>query len=229
MERNYNLKEKFCNCWNMKFKTVGDKVDYNLIKEPIEQNKYDLYIYFQCSLQLSDWLSNFAFWKRLRKRKPYKGMDVSYKVHSGFLDRWKQVEDIMREAFKDENINSINIVGYSHGAALAILCHECAWWCRPDLRNKLITFAFGAPRVYGSYFIKKSLKERWINCYIFRNKNDIVTHLPPIIFGYRHVGKLVKLAKADTYGIFSFIKAHFPENYYQAIASYEKFYNLSDI
>ena len=131
----------------------------------------------------------------------------------------------MREAFADKSISSIVISGYSHGAALAVLCHECAWWCRPDLRDRLITLAFEAPRVYAGFTIKKSLRERWENCFIFRDKNDIVTHLPPVIFGFRTVGRLVKIGNHKTYGIGSFIKAHCPENVDTALKEYTQFYN----
>ena len=100
---------------------------------------------------------------------------------------------------KDEEGNykwaRIVVVGYSHGGALAALCHECVWYNREDLRegDALLGFGFEAPRIYAGWRMPKALKERWKNFTVYRNKNDIVTHLPPVLFGFRHVGKMKKI------------------------------------
>ena len=50
----------------------------------------------------------------------------------------------------------------------------------------------------------------WKNFYVVRNLDDIVTHLPPYITGYRHVGNLVEIGRMGNY---SGIEAHMAENY----------------
>ena len=52
-------------------------------------------------------------------------MEVSYRVHRGFLAAWKEVEDIIIAKIKDPKWTKIVTVGYSHGGALAGFCHEC--------------------------------------------------------------------------------------------------------
>jgi hypothetical protein len=67
---------------------------------------------------------------------------------------------------------------------------------------------FGCPRVvFGA--VKKEVKERWRRFIVVRNINDIVTHLPPVLFGYKHVGNLISIGKRCKY---TMVDAHRPEN-----------------
>ena len=180
------------------YTTVGDEVDYAFLEDGSA-----LYIYFEPSQDDEDWRANFAYW-----RKPYKDMEISYRVHGGFLKCWKMVQDIVIDKVmeKDEEGNykwtRIVVVGYSHGGALAALCHECVWFNREDLRegDALMGYGFEAPRVYAGWYMPKALKERWKNFTVYRNKNDIVTHLPPVLFGFRHVGKMKKIGADSACG-----------------------------
>ena len=188
-----------CNA-SRSYQEVGENVNYMF-----QEDGDTLYIYFQPSRGKVDWRHNFAFWK-----KPYKGMKIPYRVHGGFLECWKYVDDIVIEKVTEKDAadgfrwKRIVITGYSHGGALAMLCHECVWYHRPDLRKgKLLTFAFEAPRVYAGFWMWGKLKERWEGFTIFRNQHDIVTHVPPVLFGFRHVGELRKMgAKPDMKGAF---------------------------
>lgn len=77
-------------------------------------------------------------------------------------------------------------------------------------------FGFGCPRCYWGFRVKKSLKERWENFYPIRNINDLVTHVPPVLFGFRHVHKVVELENPDLqkeYKKVPSIDAHYPVNY----------------
>lgn len=200
----------FLNNWT----TIND-VDFKFIE-------YDntLEIYFQGSNQVTDWIDDFLFSKR-----PYKNMDVSFRVHRGFLKQWKQIEDIIIEKIKNPKYKEIVIIGYSLGGALAWFCHECCWYYRPDIRNNIYGFGFEAPRVYACLYIKPQLKERWDNFLVIRDNNDIVTHCPPIIFGYRHTSKILKI-KGDTSlvenkWIPKCIKSHYPQVVLDGLMKYE--------
>lgn len=216
--KDMKLSELFDECYSgITYQTAGEDVNYAFVEEGD-----NLTIFFQGSSQKIDWLRNFAF-----KRHPYKDMKDPYRVHRGFLDAWKEVEDIIIAKITEKNADDsfkwqhIIIVGYSHGAALSGLCHECVWYNRPDLRNdmsKLIGFGFEAPRFFGDYHVKQSLRERWATYYVFRNNTDIVTHLPPWILGYCQVGTVLGIGVGKSYGP---IKSHYPQNVHDSLVEFE--------
>lgn len=211
----------FENCaYGIHYQEIGHGVNYAFIEDGEK-----LYIYFQGSNQIMDWFRNFLF-----PAKPYKDMKIPYRVHRGFLEAWKEVEDVIikkitekvfrkigEETFEEQfRWKHIIIVGYSHGGALAGFCHECVWSYRPDLRESgLEGYGFEAPRFYGGFFVKKALKERWKNFTVIRCNSDIVTHMPPWIFGFTHVGKILKIkgdtSLVDKWYIPKCIKSHFPQ------------------
>ena len=70
------LSNLFYNCAHtIKYQTAGHDVNYAFVEE-----RGTLYIYFQGSNSVTDWVRNFLFGK-----KPYKDMKVPYRVHRGFL------------------------------------------------------------------------------------------------------------------------------------------------
>lgn len=189
--------------WREDWQTIDD-VDF-----AFEEREDVLFIFFQGSSQTTDWLRNFMFAK-----KPYKGMDIPYRVHRGFLEAWKKVEDIVIEKINSKEWKKIIVSGYSHGAALAAFCHECCWYHSKEKKTKVIGFGFEAPRIYAGFKVKKELLERWSNFYVIRNDKDIVTHCPPYLFGYTHVGNIVHIGRYHQYGI---IKSHFQQNIRQSL------------
>ena len=206
------------------YEEAGDDVNYCFQSEG-----RTLYIYFQGSNSISDWVRNFLF-----PSKPYKDMDVTYRVHRGFLAAWKEVEDIIIEKItaKDPKApeefywKEIVVVGYSHGGALAAFCHECCWFWRPDLRRGGLTgYGFEAPRIYAGWKVKDCLKQRWETFTVVRNNNDLVTHCPPAIFGFCHVGNLLKingdisLVKNNQ---LKCIKSHYPQAVLDGLMKLEK-------
>lgn len=144
-----------------------------------------LYVYFQGSSGKVDWYNNFDF--PIRPYTPDKASnDISWYCHKGFLKVWKSILGQIKEQLLDTEIKEIVIFGYSHGAAIATLCHEWCSYNRKDI--KLTGFALEPPRVYwGSKKNLNKIKNRWNNFYFIRNCNDIVTHVPPKLFGYKHV------------------------------------------
>ena len=213
------LSELFHACaYDVKYETAGDSVNYAFVEEGTT-----LYIYFQGSSQITDWVRNFLF-----KKKPYKDMKIPYRVHRGFLAAWKEVEDIIINKICEDDDEGfrwkhIVVVGYSHGGALAGFCHECVWFWRPDLRESgLEGYGFEAPRFYGGLRVKPELKERWEHFTIIRDNNDIVTHCPPAIFGFCHVGKILKIKGdvklgPDKWYIPNCVKSHYPEVVYDGL------------
>ena len=216
--------------YDISYQQVGDSVNYAFIEKDDT-----LEIYFEGSNSITDWVRNFLF-----KKKPYKDMDIPYRVHRGFLAAWEEVEDIIIEKIKEiknpklplelqePKWKHIVIVGYSHGGALAGFCHECAWFWRPDLREEgLEGYGFEAPRFYGSWRVKKELKERWKNFKVIRCNNDIVTHCPPALFRFSRVGEIIKV-KGNTslapkkWYIPKYVKSHYPQVVLDALNNMEE-------
>lgn len=175
-----------------------------------------LNIYLEWSNGVVDWLNNFDF-----PAKPYGEMENLWFVHRGFLRVWKTIRDEIKNQINDTNIKHIVIAGYSHGAAIATLCHEYCVFHRPDIEDNIIGYGFGAPRVVWG-FLNKTVKQRFNNFYVVRNCRDIVTHVPPVVFGFRHVGNMIKIGVGEQYGL---IDSHRPENY---ITELEKEYEDQD-
>lgn len=201
------LEELYNKCLTAKYYRVENDGDI-----AFQRKGCTLYILFQWSNGKTDWRNNFDF-----PAKPYKDMGIPWKCHRGFLKVWKSIEPYVEQRIADPLIRKIFVVGYSHGAALATLCHEYVWFHRPDLREDgLWGYGFGCPRCYWGFKVKKSLKERWKTFYPIRNCNDIVTHVPPKLFGFVHVNKVFKLTN-KTLGTrhtkLKCVDAHYQDNY----------------
>ncbi len=193
------LSELFERCLSARYRQVGAAADF-----AIEREGSTLYLFFQQSVGVVDWENNLDF-----PAKPYARMaDAVWYAHRGFLRVWKSAEDHLAPAIAERSVKKILPVGYSHGAALAVFCHEYAWFHRPDLRSVLEGYGFGCPRVvWGA--MPKEVKRRWRNFTVVRNIDDVVTHLPPAALGYRHIGRMLEIGKRGTY---SDLDAHRAEN-----------------
>jgi hypothetical protein len=178
----------------------------------VEYDNNTLYIYFQGSNGDIDWKNNFDF-----GAEPYKDMPAKWKAHKGFVRVWKEIVPFIKDDIMNPDVKRINIVGYSHGAALSVLAHEYAWFNRPDIRDNIFGYGFEPPRVFRGRKIPDELIPRWENFTVFRNGADIVTHVPPLLFGYKHVGKLVHLNKdreilVDKHFKFKCVNEHYYPN-----------------
>ena len=206
-----NALKLFKSCLNAKYTTVENQGDY-----AIKRADNTLYLFFECTNGKEDWRNNFDF-----PAKPYKDMGKLWFCHRGFLRVWKSIEPYVKDAIMDETVERVVVVGYSHGASIAMLCHEYVWFNRPDLRERLVGYGFGSPRVYWGWFISKQLKQRWENFYAVRNLNDAVTYLPPVPFGFRHISKVINIGEKGDFAVrklkFKCIDAHRPENYIHSL------------
>lgn len=158
------------------------------------------YILFEWSNGVKDWKNNFDF-----PAKPYRDMKNLWFCHRGFLRVWKAIEPHIKDVILNPEIQKIRIEGYSHGAAIAQLCYEYVKFNRPDV--EVTGYGFGAPRVLWG-FARKSVKERFKGFIVIRNGNDIVTHMPPVLFGFHHVCDVLKIGPS-----IAPVKDHYPQNY----------------
>jgi hypothetical protein len=197
-----------------------------------------LYILFECSDGAEDWLHNFDFipdpYKEREKTpktelvkgvaetvlkylavpsEPYKNMFKKWRVHGGFLAVWKDmqnaIEEIVAEILKKHpEIKKIVIIGYSHGASIAVLATEDMEYLHGE-SYEVSGYGFGTPRVLWG-IVPEEVKYRLRNFTSIRNIPDIVTHVPPMIFGFRNAGTLIKVGRKGKYSPF---KAHYASAY----------------
>lgn len=198
----------FSRCVHHTYVHVENAADY-----AVERHGRTLYVYLECSNGATDWKNNLDF-----PARPYRRMGQSaWFAHRGFLRVWKTLERYLCRDLLDKGIEQIVTVGYSHGAALAVLCHEYVWFHRPDLRDSIFGYGFGCPRVFWG-LRPPSLMRRWERFFVFRNLDDLVTHLPPAILGFSHVGTLIPIGFRGRY---SPIDAHRPENILRELVAWE--------
>ncbi|MCM8525394.1 MAG: lipase family protein [Lentisphaeraceae bacterium] len=104
--------------------------------------------------------------------------EESFAMHRGFSKAfsylWPQIETFVNE-LKDEKLI---IAGHSLGGALAYIAST-----RVRFHS---VYTFGAPRVsFGNSDHSQKNIFRFVNC------SDIVSTLPPAVFGFRHAGKMI--------------------------------------
>lgn len=209
----HKLSELYERCLNADYTHVEHDGDY-----AIQREGDTLYLLLEWSHGGADWINNFKFLAK-PYTKAYGKMKTKWRCHRGFLRVWKAIEPYVKDELLNPEVKQVIIVGYSHGAALAGIAHEYVWFHRPDLRDHLFSYGFGAPRFYGGFFVKKDLKERWKNFHPIRIIDDIVTHVPPCIFGYCHVNDVIRFGKRGKYNC---IDAHRSENILKELQDYEQ-------
>lgn len=204
MENNKKLLSIFNNVLNAKYTHVENDASY-----AYEINGSTLRIYFEWSNGATDWKNNFDF-----PAKPYRDMQDMWYAHRGFVRVWKSIEDKLADAIADKEVKNIEIAGYSHGAAIALLCHEYCMFNRPDIADSIHGYGFGCPRVIWGY-PSKTIRDRFKGFTVVRNKKDLVTHVPPVVFGYIHPKGMVTVGD----GHWNMIDAHRSESYIESLKS----------
>lgn len=192
------LSKLFSNCaYGIPYEQAGDSVNYAFVED-----RDILYIYFQGSNSITDWVRNFLFTKKVFDE---------FKVHRGFLDAYMEVRNILLDKAYEKKYSAIIVVGYSHGGALCQLALEDLVYHFPDMQDSIYGYAFESPRCIKA---KKKYRSRWKNLTVIRDGNDLVTHCPPKIFGYNDLGTMLHI-KGDTKLVTNkcpkCIKYHYPQ------------------
>lgn len=199
--KEYYSKLSECLALKEKYITIENSATYY-----IERQGATLRLFFEKSNGKEDWRNNFDF-----PAKPYRDMRDKWHCHRGFLKVWKSIEPYIKAEIFDLSVSKIDIVGYSHGAAVAQLCYEYVKFNRPDV--EVTGVGFGSPRVFWG-FAKKAVKNRFKGFIVVRKGHDLITHVPPVLFGFRHICEVLPVG--DSKGL---IKDHYPEEYLASLAS----------
>jgi triacylglycerol lipase len=137
--------------------------------------------------KIADWVTDLKVFKETWTEANPLGQ-----VHNGFYQAlssvWKKLLTELNSL--RTNNQSIWITGHSLGGALATLAAATLHLQSPTF-NIGGVYTFGCPRVANHKFSKnynQKLKDITFRCV---NNNDVVTRVPPQIFGYSHVGKIL--------------------------------------
>lgn len=195
-----NLYELFKETVSIPYITTGTSVSY-----AVKKKRETLYLFFEHSDGKEDWKKNLNFPIKAYETKEGKTLYA----HRGFLRAWKEIEGVLSPFVRNTANKRIVISGFSHGAALALLCHESVWFHRPDARETLEGYGFGCPRVIWGRKTKET-EARFVRFTVVKNVEDIVTHLPPAFLGYTHVGNMLSIGEKGKY---SAVSAHYEQNY----------------
>ena len=203
-----SLSRIFQLCLKAEYITVGGDASF-----AVRTLDHTLHILFQWSHGKTDWYNNLDF-----PAVPYRHMLDEWRCHRGFLRVWKNAAPYIDEILTQTTFDRINVTGYSHGGALAVLCHEYIWYRYPHFRRHLRGYGFGAPRTVWCTADCAGVAARWENFTVVRNEWDIVTYLPPSVLGYRHMGTVLEIGEK---GRHTPLDAHRPENYMESLAAWE--------
>lgn len=193
-----SLLDLFYMACNSGDKTVGNETQYT-----IHEDASHIYLAIQGSVQKEDWFYNFDFLAR-----PYKNMKYTWWAHRGFVKCWRLAEaSIVQDVLDKLGNKKLIILGYSHGAAIALLAHEYFEFngYNPE------TYCFGCPRVL--WLPHKKVLERFKRVHIIRRRGDLVTHVPPALFGFRHPVKNTNVGSVE----FIWWKRHLIPEYIEAL------------
>ncbi len=202
------LYKLFYECLEIEYKELPNSANYAL-----RRTGDHLKIFFQHSRGATDWKNNLDFPVR-----PYGQMGETWLAHRGFVGVWEVLKKTIAPVITDKQIKRITVVGYSHGAAMALLCHEYIKFYRSDIEENILSYGFGCPRVLWG-FVSKKVMSRFEGFTVIRNLDDVVTHLPPAVLGYRHVGKMIEIGERGKY---TSIEAHFAEKILKELEIYER-------
>ncbi|KAA5543080.1 lipase family protein [Roseiconus nitratireducens] len=107
------------------------------------------------------------------------------RVHRGFKtevdDLWPMIETALLD-----NSHTLFFCGHSLGGAMATICAGRCYLSHIN-SNPNELFTYGSPRVGNNRYINYVKLDH----YRYVNNNDIVTRVPPVMFGYRHSGSEV--------------------------------------
>ncbi|RUP46907.1 Alpha/Beta hydrolase protein [Jimgerdemannia flammicorona] len=111
------------------------------------------------------------------------------RVHSGFLASYRDARDIVYNTVVDQMAKhpgyTLYMIGHSLGSAVAVL-QTLDFYNNAGYNNRnMIIYTFGQPRI-GNPAFASYVDSLGLSFHRTINQNDIVPHVPPMLFGYKH-------------------------------------------
>ena len=159
------------------FNTKKTKVKAFLIFD--DENKHQT-IVIRGSINFKNWVANVKFFHK--KDSWARGADV----HIGFHNAAREVFSLVKKHLKDDYATLVT--GHSLGASTAVLVGlYLEHFHYPNIK----VLSFGQPRISNK---KGAKKLNGFHLERIVHQDDLVTKLPPKLFGYRHFGSLFTLS-----------------------------------
>ncbi len=151
----------------------------------------ELYVTFRGTQNLEDAINDAKAWL-----VPAHIGHETFWVHDGFWKCWLSVREEVFSKIMTLKPSNVHFGGHSMGGAESLLAFVDYMISRPFVAPAY-HWSMGCPRVFGVFSAKKvdsgfhNLITRW------RNEQDEVTHVPPVIWWRRHVGNLVQIGNPN--------------------------------
>jgi len=118
-------------------------------------------------------------------------------LHRGFDKAFDAVSAQITEALAERGAEPLLMTGHSMGAALAVIAADHCL-SEKNVRATAV-YAFGMPRIGGEDFAVRYNKTLGATTYRLVHGDDIVATVPPSRLGFRHVGRLIRCARASRF------------------------------
>lgn len=146
-----------------------------------------LYLSFRGSQEAADWLANAKFLPSIN--------DLGARVHTGFVEAldevWAEIEPLVAAARVP-----VTVTGHSLGAALASLAALRLFGAGHKVAA---VYTYGQPRTGHASFGRIYDSALGSITYRLVNHIDLVTRVPLLIQGYRHVGRRMYFDASGTF------------------------------
>ncbi len=143
--------------------------------------------------------------------------DPKYKAHKGMLKKYEGIYDEVHERVNEFEGEHLTIIGHSGGGMIAAIAFFDLYHAYPEYQHKLVTF--GSPRVLNRS-ASDALDDAEHLIYRVVMGRDFFCSIPPALFGYRHVGTLIRMGDRPFWKPVSF-RDHYPRQQNELRRLYE--------
>jgi len=193
----------------------------------IAHNDTTIVLAYRCTTSFKDWLTNFSTtsseWELDEDlAQGYSGWcsgleglccanEYKPRVHTGFYNNFLATAPLLKEYIDpllqpDQPPRKLFVVGHSLGGGIASLatCYFLLEHDWPNLPHKLISVTAGSPRSCQNSMCEiiearinelRPLDKAVVSRLVL--DKDVVPKVPPAIFGFKHIGKLVFITEED--------------------------------
>ncbi len=158
-----------------------------------------LHIIFRSSQAPQDKV-DLKYNSRFLKRRDALFPSKKIRAHRGFLEKYNAVRPEVLARVARADAKRVRLIGHSGGAALVGIAFI-------DLRSRYPQLEIDAV-TYGMVRVFNRSGQKWFAPYrndFLRivNGRDPFPNIPPALFGYRHVGRLIRIGRRPWYKLFS--------------------------